>query len=139
MDESSPKDVDAPYVLVIDDEPFFRRVLRDELEARGYTVLSAGNATETLRFFEQARTDDTPLIVMLDLMLPGMNGVELLYRLAQQVGVRVRFILCSAHSVLDKVAPKHPLVSGRLSKPIEAGALEAVLASASSELGAVVQ
>ncbi len=136
MDDASAPNDRTPYVLVVDDEAFFRRLLSEEVERRGYTVLSACNATETLRFFERAVADDAPVIVVLDLMLPGMSGIELLYGLARRVGARVRFILCSAHSALEQVAPEHPLVSGRLAKPIEPGELDSLLASASSSLGA---
>lgn len=136
VDPASAPNDRTPYVLVVDDEAFFRRLLSEEVERRGYTVLSACNATETLRFFERAAADDAPVIVVLDLMLPGMSGIELLYGLARRVGARVRFILCSAHSALEQVAPEHPLVSGRLAKPIELGELDSLLASASSSLGA---
>lgn len=128
----------APYVLVIDDEAFFRQLLSDELERRGYTVLTARDASETFRFFERAAGDDAPLIVMLDLMLPGMSGIELLHGLARQVGARVRFILCSSHSVLNKVAASHPLVSARVPKPIEPEVLDAALATASTALSAAL-
>ena len=125
----------APYVLVIDDdEAFFRQLLSDELERRGYMVLTARDASETFRFFERAAGDDAPLIVVLDLMLPGMNGIELLHGLATQVGARVRFILCSAHQVLNKVAVSHPLISGRVPKPIEPEVLDAALATAALAL-----
>lgn len=138
MDEASTRDARTPYVLVVDDEAFFRRLLSEEVERRGYTVLGARDATETLKFFERAAADDTPVIVVLDLMLPGMSGIELLYGLARKVGAKVRFILCSAHSALDQVAPEHPLVSGRLAKPVESAELESLLASASSSLGATL-
>lgn len=138
MDTAAPRDDRTPYVLVVDDEAFFRRLLSEEIERRGYTVLSARDASETLRFFERAVADDAPVIVLLDLMLPGMSGIELLYGLARRVGARVRFILCSAHSALEQVAPQHPLVSGRLSKPIEPAELDSLLASASSALGATL-
>jgi CheY-like chemotaxis protein len=138
VSEASAPSVRTPYVLVVDDEAFFRRVLSEAAERQGYTVLGARDASETLRFFERAAADDTPVIVLLDLMLPGMSGIELLYGLARRVGARVRFILCSAHSALDQVAPAHPLVSGRLAKPVEPAELESLLASASDALGATV-
>jgi CheY-like chemotaxis protein len=138
VDDASARDVRTPYVLVVDDEAFFRRLLSEEVERQGYTVLGARDATETLRFFERAAADDTPVIVVLDLMLPGMSGIELLYGLARKVGAKVRFILCSAHSALDQVAPEHPLVSGRLAKPVESAELGSLLASASSSLGATL-
>ena len=113
-------------MLVVDDEAFFRRLLSEEVERRGYTVLSACDANETLRFFERAAADDAPVIVLL------------LYGLARRVGAKVRFILCSAHSALDQVAPQHPLVSGRLAKPVEPAELESLLASASSSFEATL-
>jgi CheY-like chemotaxis protein len=136
VDEALTQTEPTPYVLVIDDEAFFRQLLSDELERRGYTVLTARDASETFRFFERAAGDDAPLIVVLDLMLPGMNGIELLHGLATQVGPKVRFILCSAHGVLNKVAPSHPLIAGRVPKPIEPEALDAALATAASALSA---
>jgi hypothetical protein len=70
---------------------------------------------------------------------PGtIEPPTLLYGLARRVGAKVRFILCSAHSALDQVAPQHPLVSGRIAKPAEPGELETLLASASSSLEATV-
>jgi len=138
VDDASARNVRTPYVLVVDDEAFFRRVLSEEVERRGYTALSACDANETLRFFERAAADDAPVIVVLDLMLPGMSGIELLYGLARRVGAKVRFILCSAHSALDQVAPEHPLVSGRLAKPVEPAELESLLASASSSFEATL-
>jgi CheY-like chemotaxis protein len=136
VDEALTQTEASPYVLVIDDEAFFRQLLSDELERRGYTVLTARDASETFRFFERAAGDDASVIVVLDLMLPGMNGIELLHGLATQVGTKVRFILCSAHGVLNTVAPSHPLIAGRVAKPIEPEALDAALATAASALSA---
>ncbi|MGZ3444366.1 MAG: hypothetical protein ACXWLG_01665, partial [Myxococcaceae bacterium] len=62
MDDASARDVRTPYVLVVDDEAFFRRLLSEEVERQGYTVLGARDATETLRFFERAAADDAPVI-----------------------------------------------------------------------------
>jgi DNA-binding response OmpR family regulator len=133
------EDGTSPYVLVVDDEPFFRRYLSDELEHRGYAVVSANDAAETFHFFERVEMADAPVIVVLDLMLPGVNGLELLYALARTVRKsRVRFILCSAHQVLDKVAQAHPLVAGRLSKPFASDELDAAMATASSELASTL-
>jgi len=138
VDEALTQSEPSPYVLVIDDEAFFRQLLSDELERRGYTVLTARDASETFRFFERAAGDDAPVIVVLDLMLPGMNGIELLHGLATQVRTKVRFILCSAHGVLNKVAPSHPLVAARVPKPIEPEVLDAALATATSALSSAL-
>jgi CheY-like chemotaxis protein len=60
----------SPTVLVADDDPVNRRVVRNYLERLGCTVTSVSDGTEALQRFEAARFD----IVFLDLMMPGMDG-----------------------------------------------------------------
>jgi two-component system KDP operon response regulator KdpE len=59
-------------VLVVDDEPQILRTLRINLQARGYEVVTAGSGRSAL----QAATDTQPDLVVLDLGLPDMDGVE---------------------------------------------------------------
>ncbi len=70
--------VDPPAgvaVLVVDDEPHIGRIIRTRLEQAGFTVLLAEHGAEAL-----AQLESTPSValVMLDLMLPGMSGTEIL-------------------------------------------------------------
>ena len=60
-------------VLVVDDEPIVREVVVSYLRRDGFTTLEAGDGDEARRLLE--RRD--PSLVVLDLMLPGMDGVEL--------------------------------------------------------------
>ncbi|MBA2449543.1 MAG: response regulator transcription factor, partial [Chloroflexi bacterium] len=62
----------APRVLVVDDEPQIRRALRVGLTGLGYDVQSAGTGEEGLDLAAVAPPD----VVILDLMLPGMSGLE---------------------------------------------------------------
>lgn len=62
----------APRILVVDDEPAIRRTLRANLAARGYDVALAETGEDAL---EQAEAH-MPGLVILDLMLPGMSGLE---------------------------------------------------------------
>ena len=62
----------ASCVLVVDDEPNITRVLRGSLSAQGYDVRTANDPEEGLRTFK----DWTPDLVITDLMMPGMSGVE---------------------------------------------------------------
>jgi DNA-binding response OmpR family regulator len=66
-----------PTVLVVDDEPPIRAVLRGYLEADGFTVSEAGDGQAAL---SQVRTE-RPELVLLDVMLPGIDGIETLRRL----------------------------------------------------------
>lgn len=71
----------APRVLVVDDEPAIRRTLRANLAARGYDVAVAGSGDEAL----QLAAERPPQLVILDLMLPGLSGLEGLPSLARGI------------------------------------------------------
>ena len=66
-----------PYILIVDDDTDFRSGLRIALEMKGYQVEEAGNGHEALEMV----TAKPPLLVLLDLQMPVMNGRELLERL----------------------------------------------------------
>jgi DNA-binding NtrC family response regulator len=132
MHAAATANAQGPVVLVVDDQPFFRAHLRNELARRGYTVVTAENAEDAESLVEQL---GPPLIVILDLMLPGTNGSELLQQLTlRQDADSLRFILVSAYSVLDEVAPNHRLVVARLGKPVDVNLLAKKVAAASVEL-----
>lgn len=59
-------------VLVVDDDPRNRALLRDLLTARGHTVTEAGSGREALQRMAEAPPD----VVLLDIMMPGLDGVE---------------------------------------------------------------
>jgi two-component system KDP operon response regulator KdpE len=59
-------------VLVVDDEPALRKVIRSSLAASGFTVEEAGTGGEALGFIQQRPFD----LVLLDVNMPGMSGVE---------------------------------------------------------------
>jgi DNA-binding response OmpR family regulator len=61
-------------VLVVDDEPHIRAVLRGYLEADGFAVSEAADGEEAVRRVRQ----DAPDLVLLDVMLPGIDGIEVL-------------------------------------------------------------
>ncbi|MEH1873610.1 GGDEF domain-containing response regulator [Nostoc sp.] len=59
-------------VLIVDDEPFIRLILRHFLEREGYQIAEAQNGIEAIKVFEQLHPD----IVLLDAMMPEMDGFE---------------------------------------------------------------
>ena len=59
-------------ILVVDDEPQIRRVLRSTLSARGYVITDAKSGEEALESFRKERPD----LVLLDINMPGMGGIE---------------------------------------------------------------
>jgi len=79
-------------ILVVDDEPKIREILHDILEHKGYRVLLAEDGPAAL---EIIRTESVDL-VLLDLMMPGMSGMEMLERLMKKTpGLPV--IMVTAH------------------------------------------
>src|SRR3712207_1368201 len=69
---ASGKDAMVRTVLVVDDEPRIVQIARDYLDRAGFRVLSAGNGARALML---AR-DERPSLIVLDLMLPGMDGLD---------------------------------------------------------------
>jgi two-component system, OmpR family, KDP operon response regulator KdpE len=59
-------------ILVVDDEPQIRRVMRATLSARGYVISEAKTGEEALEFVRKQRPD----LVLLDVNMPGMGGIE---------------------------------------------------------------
>lgn len=121
MHAAATANAQGPLVLVVDDQPFFRAHLRNELARRGYTVVTAESASDAEHLVEEL---GPPLVVILDLVLPGTTGAELLHYLALRKDAdSLRFILVSAYPVLDQVARNHRLVVARLGKPVDVGRL----------------
>jgi CheY-like chemotaxis protein len=71
--------IPSPVVLVIDDEPSTRRFLRTLLELDGYTVYEAMNGPIGQGLIPVV----APTVVLLDVMMPGMDGVEVCTRIAK--------------------------------------------------------
>ena len=72
--------VTAMRVLVVDDEPHIGQIIRTRLEQGPFTVMLAGDGPQALSLLETHR--DTRLVV-LDLMLPGMSGLDVLRTMRQ--------------------------------------------------------
>lgn len=64
-------------VLVVDDDPFITRLVRMKVEQLGHTVVTASDGEEGLRQAQESHPD----LVLLDLMMPRMNGLEMCRRL----------------------------------------------------------
>jgi two-component system sensor histidine kinase ChiS len=132
MHAAATANAQGPLVLVVDDQPFFRAHLRNDLARRGYTVVTAESAPDAERLVEEL---GPPLILILDLVLPGTTGAELLDCLAlRQDADSLRFILVSAYPVLEHVAPNHRLVVARLGKPVDVERLAEQVEAASVAL-----
>lgn len=82
-------------ILVVDDEPELRQVLRTTLEKENYEVSEAGNADEMRQVFSEEDFD----LVILDLMLPGEDGLSLTRYLKERSDVGVIILTGKGESV----------------------------------------
>ena len=87
-----------PTVFVIDDEESIRMMAVDMLTDSGYNVISAGDGKEALKIFEQS--GDKVDLVLLDMIMPGIDGPEILNRL-QKLKPDVKVILSSGIPAKD--------------------------------------
>ena len=85
-------------VLVVDDEPHIRAVLRGYLEADGFAVVEAADGETAV----QAVRDERPDVVLLDVMLPGIDGLETLRQVRAFSDVYVVLVTARAEEV-DKL------------------------------------
>jgi two-component system, OmpR family, response regulator ResD len=79
-------------VLVVDDEPTIGEVVSRYLERAGYRTRIASDGAQALELVAERRPD----LVVLDLMLPGIDGLEVMRRLRQPEPDRIAFILLTA-------------------------------------------
>lgn len=99
-----------PRILVVDDEPHLRNGLRRILSEEGYEVMTAPDGETALAL----ATEKKPDIVLLDIMMPGMDGREVCRRL-REVATEAQIIYLTA-----KVEPNGPLQSKHLRSEADA-------------------
>ncbi|MEJ5221081.1 MAG: response regulator, partial [Tepidiforma sp.] len=74
-----------PLLLVVDDEAGVLRLMKLELTAQGFRVITAADGEEALRLAEEQRPD----AVVLDIMMPGISGLEVMRRLRERSNVPI--------------------------------------------------
>ena len=118
-------------ILIIEDEPDLRATLTDLLEMEGFAVASAANGAEGLDMLDQA---GPPCLILLDLMMPVMNGWEFLETLKVRSGLRpsgLSIAVVSAAADVSDVRERYGCVV--LKKPVR---IEQLLALAQEHCGA---
>jgi two-component system KDP operon response regulator KdpE len=108
----------TPVVLVIDDEPQIRRLLRITLEANGYHVFDAVSGEEGLLRAGQRLPD----VILLDLGLPDLEGMMVLQRLRERNDVPV-IVLTVRDGEGDKIAALDAGADDYITKPFSTGEL----------------
>ena len=122
-------DHEGARVLLVEDEETIRYVLSQTLQAQGCLVTSSRNGEDALRLFDETDFD----LVLMDLRLPGMSGLETTQRLREIESTHKRRTLViglTASPLLDdQVRAKAAGMDDVLVNPVDASALRAVLRS----------
>src|SRR5512132_1378768 len=83
LQRSLPESRSGPIVLIVDDDERLREYVRVNLEMEGYTVHEAGSADEGMKVLDELRPD----LVLLDVMMPRVDGWEMLQLMHERHGV----------------------------------------------------
>jgi DNA-binding response OmpR family regulator len=111
-------------VLVVDDEPPIVRLVRAKLQADGYGVITADRGEAALKLLE----DERPDLVILDVMMPGLDGFETLHRIRMESRLPV-IMLTAKSSDRDKVRGLENGADDYLAKPFNPDELSARVAA----------
>jgi CheY-like chemotaxis protein len=127
-----------PLIAIIDDDADIRDVLRTLFEERGYQVVEAADGREALAMLEQAEIK--PDVLLLDLMMPMMDGWQLRAKLRQDPSLAsIPIVIMSAHlALLRAIANAEPNLTV-LAKPVEIERLFEIVARYSGDTRSGVQ
>lgn len=115
-------------ILIVDDNPTNLKLARILLETEGYEIRAAQDAEEALQLLETFH----PRIILMDIQLPGMDGLELTRRLKADPRTRNIHILAVTSYAMrgDELRAREAGCDGYLTKPIDTFALPILLAQA---------
>jgi two-component system KDP operon response regulator KdpE len=106
------------YILVVDDEPGIQDFVRRNLELRSFKVSLANSGWEAMALFDQANF----VLVILDIMMPNMDGLEVCRRIRQKSTVPI-IMLTALGEEVDKIAALDQGADDYLTKPFGVGEL----------------
>ena len=112
IDEDNPS-VEA-RVLIVEDDPSLREIIRLGLEVEGFSVVEAGDGPTALSVFDS----DNPDLVLLDIMLPGKDGFEVCRELRKTSLVPI-VILTARASTVDIIVGLESGADDYVTKPFE--------------------
>ncbi len=105
-------------ILVVDDDEMVRSLLQRTLEKAGYDVITAANGQEALDRMSQFDVS----LVLLDIMMPGLDGFEVLERMPQHLNIPV-IMLSGMRDETTKIASLGLGADDYIAKPFSAGEL----------------
>lgn len=104
-----------PHILIVDDEPDMRLAVRNVLKLRGYDITEAGDGPSALESAKREKPD----LVLLDMRLPGMDGIEVLSGL-KQIDASIPVVMITGYGHIQSAVDVMKLgASEYLQKPFE--------------------
>ena len=126
LDANAAEELRRSAVLIVEDERVARRALTTLLAAYGYDIAAAGSAEEALEILRQRQAAGNPQIALVDLNLPGMNGLDFISQLERMnPGVFPVLMTASAEDFVGEAVRDRNLVY--LRKPLDFGQLLTVM------------
>ncbi|HKI52617.1 MAG TPA: response regulator transcription factor [Anaerolineales bacterium] len=126
------------HILVVDDDELMRRSVAFNLEQAGYQASNAGSAEDALSMIRRK----TPDLILLDIGLPGMDGLDALRQFREQVSAPVIFVTARRRE-LDEILGLELGADDYITKPFEMSVLlahvKAVLRRTSAPAAAIAQ
>jgi two-component system, cell cycle response regulator DivK len=125
-DEATENMMSAPVVLVVDDNPTNLKLIAYLLQAKGYQVRTAIDAESALEEIQVTR----PALILMDLQLPGMDGLELTRKLKSAAETRdIVVIAVTAYAMKgDEERARAAGCDGYIPKPVDTRALPRIVA-----------
>jgi CheY-like chemotaxis protein len=102
-------------ILLVEDDPDNREIIAELLDDAGYHVVSKINGAEAL---EHLKTSEKPSVILLDLMMPGMDGWSFVAAQRDTLGLDVPLVVISAISNVETRAADIP-AAAYLQKPVD--------------------
>lgn len=126
--------VQTPVALIVDDDASIRELVGELLESEGYTVERAEDGHRALGHM---RASPHPMVVLLDVLMPVLNGVQTLETVAADPALagRLGFIIMTATSVGDYEGLPHLIQEFNAPVLIKPFSIEALLAATSAVAG----
>jgi len=92
-----------PSLLVVEDDETIRETVRDALELEGFAVVACGNGRDALQILQRAPEGEGFSLVVLDLMLPGLGGLDVCRQLRQGNNQTPILVVSARDSETDRV------------------------------------
>ena len=104
-------------ILIVEDQPLNRKLVRDVLQAKGYRTTEAETGEDGVR----AARDHLPALILMDIQLPGISGIEALQRLREEPATQTIPVIAVTASAMQQNQREITAAGfdGYLPKPID--------------------